>query len=627
MPSLALGTDGNPIVAWVDRSSPDSEIFVRRWNGTSWTEVGTGSASGGGISMNRGGSVSPALARAANGALFAAWLDASGNDQDIYVRGYLGDAQVTRISVTATDPTASETGSDTATFVISRTGSTASPVVIYYTVSGTAQPGLDYVALPGAVTLGVGVSSASVLVTPLDDAIPEDEETIIITLTTSGDYVLGWAKTATATIAPSDIEVSIVASTPLATELNQQPRLFTVSRNLALASPTVVSHSVQGIATPGQDYTALSGSVTIGAGLLSANIPVQPLDDATAELDETVLVILSTSGSYTIGTADRASVTILDNDPIVTLYLKTPTALEQGLRPAVFEVRRFGGFSYDLPIAYIVSGTATPGSDYQTLPGSLTLGAGAASATLRVVPIEDPVQEADETVVVQLLASTGYSLGSPSTTTIVVSDGGPEAWHDFGTQSPSVFRLGQTPSLVLSTNGAPIVAWTDTSLGQLEVYVRRWNGAAWVEMGAGSATQGGISNTFGPSAEPKIVLDKLGNPIVAWTDSAGATTSIYARQWTGLAWTEMGANSASGSGISLAGISDSVSIIVGADGLPIVAWAWRPQLGRIGKSVSAGGMGRPGWTWEPAARSVLSATPRRTRAGPRLQSAPMAPPL
>jgi uncharacterized repeat protein (TIGR02543 family) len=52
-PSIAFGGDGRPIVAWTaqaDFGSP-SQIFVRRWNGTSaWDEVGFHSASEGGIS-------------------------------------------------------------------------------------------------------------------------------------------------------------------------------------------------------------------------------------------------------------------------------------------------------------------------------------------------------------------------------------------------------------------------------------------------------------------------------------------------------------------------------------------------------------------------------------------------
>ena len=53
-PSLALDDAGEPVVAWMDRASGFWEIYVKRFDGASWVEVGAGSASGGGISAAAG---------------------------------------------------------------------------------------------------------------------------------------------------------------------------------------------------------------------------------------------------------------------------------------------------------------------------------------------------------------------------------------------------------------------------------------------------------------------------------------------------------------------------------------------------------------------------------------------
>ena len=45
-PSVAVAPDGTPYVAWHDYNPVPTEIYVRRWNGSSWEEVGAGSASG-----------------------------------------------------------------------------------------------------------------------------------------------------------------------------------------------------------------------------------------------------------------------------------------------------------------------------------------------------------------------------------------------------------------------------------------------------------------------------------------------------------------------------------------------------------------------------------------------------
>ena len=40
MELVAVAPDGTPYVAWRDDSSGDDEIYVRRWSGSIWEEVG-----------------------------------------------------------------------------------------------------------------------------------------------------------------------------------------------------------------------------------------------------------------------------------------------------------------------------------------------------------------------------------------------------------------------------------------------------------------------------------------------------------------------------------------------------------------------------------------------------------
>lgn len=94
----------------------------------------------------------------------------------------------------------------------------------------------------------------------------------------------------------------------------------------------------------------------------------------------------------------------------------------------------------------------------------------------------------------------------------------------------------------------------------------------WIEVG-GSATGGGVSNTGGASRDPQVAVDALGRITVAWKDSTSGSSQIYVRRWNGSAWEELG-GSASGGGISglTDGTVDSPTLIVGTDGEPIVAY-------------------------------------------------------
>ena len=99
------------------------------------------------------------------------------------------------VSVTSTggpitEPPSPGASTPLGTFTITRTGN-LNPITVNYTVSGSATPGSDYIALSGSVTLGLGVNSATVTVTPLWDAVLESRESVILTINPSGAYNVG----------------------------------------------------------------------------------------------------------------------------------------------------------------------------------------------------------------------------------------------------------------------------------------------------------------------------------------------------------------------------------------------------------------------------------------------------
>ncbi|MCR9233871.1 MAG: putative Ig domain-containing protein [bacterium] len=64
-----------------------------------------------------------------------------------------------------------------------------------------------------------------------------------------------------------------------------------------------------------------------------------------------------------------------------------------------------------LTVAYQISGSATPGLDFQSLSGEITFAAETAMATLVVDILEDFLDEPDESLAIQLLAGNDYLLG------------------------------------------------------------------------------------------------------------------------------------------------------------------------------------------------------------------------
>ncbi len=207
---------------------------------------------------------------------------------------------------------------------------------------------------------------------------------------------------------------------------------FTVSRASAdLSAALTVQFTVPtgaGFATPGTDYAAIDGSVTIPAGQHHAVILIQPVADDLAEGDEIVRIQLSPSSAYVLGRASAEFILVDAQTPTlpdVSVVATTPIAREQDTVPGVFTFSRTGNLASPLLVRYALSGTATPGADYLAPPGTLSFAAGSSSATLAIVPIDDDLPELDETVVITVLADEAYRVGQPghpSSATIIIRD-------------------------------------------------------------------------------------------------------------------------------------------------------------------------------------------------------------
>jgi hypothetical protein len=137
------------------------------------------------------------------------------------------------------------------------------------------------------------------------------------------------------------------------------------------------------------------------------------------EGNETVVVKLSPNAAYTIGSPSSATVKIV-SDERVTISAIDSTATEAGPTTGAFRVSRTGSTASSLTVFYSVGGTATPGSDYTTLPGSVTIPAGLSTADIIVTPINDSLAEVNETVVVKLTPKSTYTIGTPSSATVSI---------------------------------------------------------------------------------------------------------------------------------------------------------------------------------------------------------------
>ena len=75
------------------------------------------------------------------------------------------------------------------------------------------------------------------------------------------------------------------------------------------------------------------------------------------------------------------------------------------------------------------------------------------------------------------------------------------------------------------------VIWYERLGTNTDILIRRWTGSFWDEVGVGSASGGGISNTFGASSLPTVTITGANMPVVAWADNSSGNYEIYVRAW------------------------------------------------------------------------------------------------
>jgi len=96
----------------------------------------------------------------------------------------------------------------------------------------------------------------------------------------------------------------------------------------------------------------------------------------------------------------------------VAIVASLPSASENGPVSGAFTVSRVGSLDSDLMVNLQISGSAVNGVDYALLNSTIVIPAGAASVSIPVDPYVDTLSELKEVVQVNVLAGTGYEVGT-----------------------------------------------------------------------------------------------------------------------------------------------------------------------------------------------------------------------
>ena len=247
------------------------------------------------------------------------------------------------------------------------------PLTLRYAVGGNAAGGDFSIAGSGTLSVGSGDTAATIAVTITDDIEDENDETVVLTLTSDATYTIGSPGAHTLTIADDDT-TPVAAFASGASSVGEGAG--TVNVAVRLTPPpqedvTVTYAVADGTATAGSDYTRPSGTtLSFATGVSTATIAIPIIDDNAAEGAETVALTLGGCTGCTLGSPARHTLTIRssDNPPSAS----DGTAATRPGRAYAFRVEDFGYRDPD--------GDALAHVTVVTLPAQGTLALGGAPA-------------------------------------------------------------------------------------------------------------------------------------------------------------------------------------------------------------------------------------------------------
>lgn len=196
-----------------------------------------------------------------------------------------------------------------------------------------------------------------------------------------------------------------------------------------LADPVVTVLNDRGATLATNDNWSDGGRATVVA---EAAIRAGAFAFTSATSRDAGMLVDLAPGSYTIqvsganGTSGVALVEAYDltpgSLPVVTVAAARPETNSSGGDPGVFTVTREGPLTQPLTVSYTLTGTAKGGIDFVAVPGTVTIPAGAATATIEIQPYGN-VQafSASKSVFLTLNSTLAYGVGRTATATVDIA--------------------------------------------------------------------------------------------------------------------------------------------------------------------------------------------------------------
>jgi len=323
---------------------------------------------------------------------------AGDNDLGTYTSILFQEDNRPRIEVTVNPQTVVEGNSATFTFTSDIVMPTDTVIDYIVTGSATAEDDYDDSPLDGSFIFPQGAQSFNLEIQTLTDDEIESEEEIVIEV---GDgfgigenlpYVPGALREARLAITspPGDFQTIKVSATSVT--VNEGSNVsFEFETDFVSNEDTTITFTVGGTARSGSDYFAEDLEIDLPANAETVTVTFETRDDTIVENDETLSITITSNAdeTYVVGSPSSASTTIESND-LPELIIEGGGSISEG-SSGEFTIRADQPVVEDTSINYALSGSATPGRDFNELSGTVVMPAGQSEVRVTIETIDDDV--------------------------------------------------------------------------------------------------------------------------------------------------------------------------------------------------------------------------------------------
>lgn len=302
-------------------------------------------------------------------------------------------------------------------------------------------------------------------------------------------------------IADIDLGISIqFASSTYSVDENAGITTVGITRHGVTAEAASVEYTaINGTATAGDDYTAVSNSINFAEGETEASFDILIAADSFSEIDETILLELSNpSPNSSLAAPSSATMTIIQEARSAIQFSSDSYTQKMSGEIAAITIERIGISEGTATVTVSTSdGTAEKGRNYIDVTQTVEFLDGETIQTVDVGLIFDEEQTSDETVILTLSnPGNGTILGEQYTATLTIE-----------AKKPSVLELSAASYSVMEDEEKieVTVVRSDSTDGEVTVDYATSGGTA-VEGQDFEGTSGTLTFADGDSENKTIVI-------------------------------------------------------------------------------------------------------------------------